>query len=106
MVEVIIALVVLGVVGVGLAGANQHAARILQRSRMELNAARFMESEVERLRLAPYAGLADGQRAQGPGISTWRVTDSTAFRRVVLETRYGSAATGLIIDTVTVYRVP
>jgi len=105
-VEVVIALVVVTIVGVGLAGANQYATRILQRSRLELNAARFMESEVERLRILRFDSLVSGQRTQGRGISRWTVLDSTSYRRVVVETRYGSAATGIIIDSVTLYRRP
>jgi Tfp pilus assembly protein PilV len=103
-VEVIIALVVLTVVGVAMAAANQHAARILQRSRIELNAARFLEAEVERLRILPFTSLSDGQHTQGRGIATWTVVDSTSYRRLLLETRYGSAATGMIVDSVTIYR--
>ncbi len=104
LIEVLVTLVVMTIVSVSLAGANQYAARIMQRSRMELNATRFLESEVERLRLVPYTSLASGQRTSGRGIVTWTVVDSTTFRRVSVVTRYGSAATGMVFDSVTIYR--
>ncbi len=105
LVEVLVTLVIMTVIGVSLAAANQYSTRIMQRSRMEINAARFLVSEVERLRLVPYTTVTSGTRAVGRGISTWTVIDSTSFRRVFVETRYGSAATGLVIDSVTIYRV-
>jgi prepilin-type N-terminal cleavage/methylation domain-containing protein len=104
MVEVIVTLLLLTVVAVSLVGANQHVARVLQRSRLELNAARFLEAEVERLRLTPYASVQDGQRTDGRGIVTWTVLDSTSFRQVVVRTRYGSAASGFVSDSLTIYR--
>lgn len=105
MVEVLVTLVIMTVVGVSLAAGNQYAARIMQRSRTEINAQRFMVSEVERLRLVPFATLTSGTRTEGRGISTWTVVDSTSYRRVFVQTRYGSAATGLVVDSVTIYRV-
>lgn len=105
LVEVLVTLVIMTVVGVSLAAANQYSTRIMQRSRTEINAQRFLVSEVERLRLVPFATLTSGTRNAGRGISTWTVIDSTSYRRVFVETRYGSAATGLVIDSVTIYRV-
>ncbi len=105
-IEVLVTLVVLTVVGVSLAGANQYAARILQRSRMELNAARFTETEAERLRLTTYASLATGQRTEGRGIARWTVVDLTTYRQVTLVTVYGSGAIGFVTDSLTIYRLP
>lgn len=104
-VEVLVTIVFLAVVGVSLAAANGHAARILQRSRSELNATRFMESEVERLRLMPYASLANGTHTDGRGSASWTVVDSATFRQVIVRTRYGSAASGFVADSVTIFRI-
>jgi len=105
MIEVIVTLVFLSVVGVALAASTQQASRVLRQSRSELNAARFLETQAERLRLVPYDSLAEGTRTEGRGIAHWVVADSTDFRRVVLETRYGSPATGLRVDSVTIFRI-
>lgn len=105
LVEVLVTLVFLTVVGVSFNAASHHATRILQRSRLELNAARFLEEEVERLRLIPYGSLRDSTRSAGRGIATWTVADSGQFKEILLETRFGSPATGLLVDSVAIYRV-
>lgn len=105
LIEVLVTLVFLTVVGVAFSSASQHATRILQRSRLELNASLFLETEVARLRLLAYESLVDGSRADGRGIASWTVADSAAFKEIMLEVRYGSPARGLLIDSVTIYRV-
>ena len=104
LIEIIVALVFLSVVAIALGGATQQATRILRRSHTELQAARFLDAEVERLRILDYDSLADGARTRGRGIATWTVTDSLRFRQVLVETRYGSPATGLLVDSVTLFR--
>ncbi len=104
LIEIIVALVFLSVVAIALGGATQQATRTLRRSRAELGAARFLDAEVERLRILDYDSLADGARTRGRGIATWTVTDSLTFRQVLVETRYGSPATGLLVDSVTLFR--
>jgi len=102
--EVMVAMFFLSLVVISLAGATDYANRIVTRSRTELAAQEFLERETERLRLLDYASLADGQRTDGRGIATWQVVDSTTFRQVLLVTRYGSPATGQVVDTVVVFR--
>ncbi len=106
LIEVLVALLFLTVVGVSLGAASQHAARTLRRSRTELEAAHFLEGEAERLRYLAYDSLQNGTRASGRGIATWTVQDSTTFRQVLLVTRYGSPVSGLVIDSVTLFRLP
>lgn len=106
LVEVLVALVILTVVAVSLGGAMETAIRNVRLSRMELNAAHFLESEVERLRTISYDSLSDGRRTRGPGVAEWTVADSTRFRLVLLETRYGSPAGGWAVDSVTIFRTP
>lgn len=106
LVEVLVALVFLTVVAVSIGGAMQNAIRNVRRSRMELNAAVFLEAEVERLRTIAFDSLVAGHRAQGPGIATWTVADSARFRQISLETRYGSPAGGWVVDSVTIFRTP
>lgn len=105
LVEVLVTLVFLTVVGVAFSSASHHATKILQRSRLELNASRFLENQVARLRLLTYESLVDGTRTDGRGIANWTVADSAAFKEIMLETRYGSPARGLVVDSVTIYRV-
>ncbi|GMV05959.1 MAG: hypothetical protein AMXMBFR53_22360 [Gemmatimonadota bacterium] len=104
-VEVLVAVVFLTVVAVSLGAVTQQAARTVRRSRVELGAAEFLEAQVERLRILDYDSVVPGTFARGRGIATWTVEDSTTFRRVLLETRFGSPATGLVVDSVTLFRV-
>jgi type II secretory pathway pseudopilin PulG len=104
LIEIIVALVFLSVVAIALGGAAQQATRTLHRSRLELRAARFLDAEVERLRILDYDSLLAGTHTRGPGTATWTVTDSGTFRRVLLETRYGSPDMVLLVDSVTLFR--
>lgn len=106
LVEVIVALVFLTVVAVSIGGAMQRATATIRRSRLELNAAVFLESEVERLRTQAYDSVRSGTHAHGPGIAAWTVADSTRFRQVLLVSRYGSPARGWVVDSVTIFRTP
>ena len=106
LIEVLVALVFLTVVAVSIGGAMQNAIRNVRRSRMELNAAVFLEAEVERLRTMAFDSLVAGHRSRGPGIATWTVADSARFRQISLETRYGSPAGGWVVDSVTIFRTP
>jgi len=102
--EVLVALVFLTLVSISFAATTQQAARIITRSRTELAAQQFLEAETERLRVLAYDSLRDGSNTRGRGIVTWWVQDSTTFRQVLLETRFGSPATGLLVDSVVLFR--
>lgn len=104
-IEVLVAVVFLTVVAVSLGAVTQQAARTIRRSRTELSAAGFLEAEVERLRVLDYDSVVSGKASRGRGLAIWTVEDSVTFRRVLLETRYGSPASGLVVDTVTLFRV-
>lgn len=104
LIEIIVALVFLSVVAISLGAAAQQATRTLRRSRLELQAARFLDAEVERLRILDYDSLVDGALTRGAGSATWTVADSGTFRRVMLETRYGSPGVGSLVDSVTLFR--
>ena len=106
LIEVLVALVFLTLVATALGAASQQAARTLRRSRVELDAARVLEDESERLRYLSFDSLVGGTRTHGRGIATWTVADSGAFRQVLLVTRYGSPASGLAVDSVTLLRFP
>lgn len=102
--EILVALVFLTLVAVSFATTTQYAGRIVNRSRLELAAGQFLQVETERLRVVAYDSLRDGSRARGRGIATWSVQDSSSFRQVTLETRYGSPATGLLVDSIVLFR--
>lgn len=106
LVEVVVAVVVLTVIVMSLTASNRYAAALAWKSEQELSAARFLEAEAERLRILPYDSLASGSRASGRGVSTWTVTDSGTFRQIILETRFGSEAPGVLVDSVTLFRTP
>ncbi len=103
-IEVIIALTLLAAAGIAFSSASHQATRTLQRARLELNATRFLETEVERLKILDYDGLSDGSRTEGRGVASWTVADSTDFREILLETRYGTPASGMLVDTVIILR--
>lgn len=104
-IEVLVSVVFLTVIAVSLGTVTQQAARTIRRSRVELQAAEFLESQVEQLRFLAYDSLEAGTTSRGRGVATWTVEDSVTFRRILLETRFGSPATGLVVDSVTVFRV-
>ncbi len=104
LVEVMVALFFLSLVVMSLAAATDYANRVVTRSRTELAAQQFLTLETERLRLLDYAQLQDGKRTRGRGIAQWQVVDSSTFRQVLLETRYGTPAAGLVVDTVVIFR--
>jgi len=104
LVEVLVALVFLTVILISFGASSQYANRIINASRTELAAHQFMEIETERLRILAWDSLADGTRARGRGIASWTVQDSTSFRQVLLVTRYGSPASGLVVDSVVLFR--
>jgi len=106
LVEILVALVFLVLVAVSYGATTQYASRVINRSRTELAAQHFLETETERLRLVAYDSLEDGTRARGRGIASWWVEDSTSFRQILLETRFGSPASGFVVDSVTLFRRP
>jgi len=106
LVEVLVALVFLTLVAVTFAATTQYASRIVNRSRVELDAQQFLEVETERLRVLHYDSLEDGKRSRGRGIASWSVTDSTSFKQVLLIARFGSPATAFVVDSVILVRRP
>jgi prepilin-type N-terminal cleavage/methylation domain-containing protein len=106
LVEVVVAVVILTLIVMSLTASNRYAATLAWRSEQELSAARFLEAETERLRVLPYDSLQSGARSSGRGTATWTVSDSGTFRQVILETRFGSATQGLLVDSVTLFRTP
>ncbi len=104
-VELLVAVTLLAVVVVSLAGASLYSSRTMQRSRLQLQAAEFQQSELERLLAMPYSGLASGSRVTGDGKSEWTVLDSTRYRRIVLVTEFTPAVGIAVRDTVVAYRL-
>lgn len=106
LVEVVVAMVLTTVVGLGFAGATRYTTRVVARSGAELRATEFLRSEVARLRSVEVGALADGARVVGSARSSWTERDEGGIRRVQLVTRVGDAASGDVVDTVVVTRRP
>ncbi len=104
-VELLVAVTLLAVVVVSLAAASLYSSRTLRRSRLQLQAVEFQQSELERLLALPYSGLASGSRSTGDGKSEWTVVDSTRYRRIVLVTEFNPASGFAVRDTVVAYRI-
>ena len=105
MVELIVGITLLAVVVLSLSTASLYASRTVTRSRVQLAAAEFQQSELETLLAVPYANLVSGNRTMTDGTSTWTVVDSFTYRRIMLVTNYTPAAAISIGDTVVAYRV-
>ncbi len=105
MVELLIGVVLLAVVVVSLAASGLYASRILTRSRIQLEAAEFMQSELEKLRAVPYGELADGTRTAEKGSSSWTIQEGGNYRQIVLVTNYAPTEALSVWDTVVAYRL-
>ena len=105
MVELIVGITLLAVVVLSLSTASLYASRTVTRSRVQLAAAEFQQSELETLLAVPYANLVSGNRTMTDGTSTWTVVDSFTYRRIMLVTNYTPAAAISVGDTVVAYRV-
>lgn len=104
-VELLVAITLLAVVVVSLAGASLYSSRTMQRSRLQLQAAEFQQSELERLLAMPYSGMASGSRKTAVGGSAWTVLDSVRYQRIMLVTEFNPAAGIALWDTVVAYRL-
>lgn len=102
--EVVIALFFASMIVVIFAVTNRYASDLMARSRAELEAAAFLESEVDRLAMTPYANLVAGARAAGFGSSAWSILDSVSYRRIQLVTTYALPGAEVLTDTATIVR--
>jgi Tfp pilus assembly protein PilV len=103
-VEVIVAVVLLSVVALSLAGFTLYASRALRTSSAHLRAAEFAQAELERLLTVPYDALASGTRSTAQGRATWTVEDSVTYRRIRLVTEYAPTPAVSVWDTLVAYR--
>jgi Tfp pilus assembly protein PilV len=99
-VELMVGVVLLAVVVVSLAASGLYAQRTLSRSRVELQAAEYVQAELERLLAIPYFGLESGSRETESGKAEWIVTDLSNHRRILLVTTYAPTAGITVTDTV------
>lgn len=104
-VELLVAVALLAVVVVSLAAAGLYANRTLTRSRVQLESAHFTQSELERLHAVPYDSLQSGSRTATKGTSTWTVSDSSGYSRILLITHYAPTEGVSAWDTVVAYRL-
>ncbi|KPK80137.1 MAG: hypothetical protein AMS25_10080 [Gemmatimonas sp. SM23_52] len=104
-VELLVAVALLAVVVVSLAAAGLYANRTLTRSRVQLESAQFLQSELERLHAVPYDSLQSGSRTAAKGTSTWTVSDSSVYSRILLITHYAPTEGVSVWDTVVAYRL-
>jgi Tfp pilus assembly protein PilV len=104
-IELLVGITLLAVVVVSLAAASLYASRTMTRSRMELEAVEFQQSELERLLAVPYDDLASDARTTEYGQSSWTVADSFTYRRIILVTNYTPVEGLSVWDTVVAYRL-
>ncbi|NIR45710.1 MAG: hypothetical protein GWN99_15020 [Gemmatimonadetes bacterium] len=104
-VELLVGLVLLTVVVVSLAASGMYASRTMSRSRFELEAAEFQQSELERLLAIPYSELEDGSRETEQGASRWTVVEQANHRRILLFTNYAPTEAISVRDSVVAFRL-
>ncbi len=104
LIEVAVAIVLLGIVAVSLVGSSRITAASVRRASLELDAAQLIHDEFERLRTEPIASLVDGAATHDVGISSWLVTDSGSYLRVELVVRTNPIGGSTLTDTLYVYR--
>jgi Tfp pilus assembly protein PilV len=104
-VELMVGVVLLAVVVVSLAAASLYASRNLTRARLQLEAAEFLQTELERLLAIPYDGLADGTRSTSEGTSSWTIEERGTHRQILLITNFAPTEAISVWDTVVAYRL-
>lgn len=105
MVELMVGVVLLAVVVVSLAASGLYSSRMLARSRVQLEAAEFLQSELERLLAIPYDSLSSGARETDVGASQWEIEDRYTHRQIFLVTRYAPTEAVAVWDTVVAYKL-
>jgi Tfp pilus assembly protein PilV len=104
-VELMVAVVLLAVVVVSLAASGMYSQRTLARSRVQLEAAEFLQSEVERLLAVPYDSLRNGSRETEVAASSWTIDERYSHRRILLVTHYAPTEAISVWDTIVAYRL-
>ena len=99
LIEVLVAIVILGGALGSLAAAGGHAARQVALSRRDLNVSAAMQSQMETLRTAGYKGISGDTAVVAGYWMEWTVS-GTDPKKVVLEVRYTARAGNAVRDTV------
>ncbi len=104
-VELIVGITLLAVVVMSLAASGMYASRSMTRSRLELEATEYMQTQLEQLLAQPYDSLSSGSRTTAKGNATWTVTESGANKEILLVTNYAPTDGISVWDTVFTYRL-
>ena len=104
-VELMVGVVLLSVVVLSLAAASLYSSRTLARARVQLQAAEFTQSELEKVLAVPYDNLVDGSRTTEVGSSSWTIEDRYTHRQILLVTDYNPTEAISVTDTVVAYRL-
>ncbi|UCC81756.1 MAG: hypothetical protein JSW46_12175 [Gemmatimonadota bacterium] len=104
-VELMVGVVLLAIVVLSLAASGMYSSRTLTKSRIQLEAAEFVQSEVERLLAVPYDSLRAGSRETEVGVSKWEIEERYSHRRIFLVTHYTPTEAISVWDTVVAYRL-
>ncbi len=103
--ELLLAISLLATVILSLGASSLYTSRLLERSRSELRAAKFLQGELERLMALPYDSVVSGSRTLAEGTSNWTVIDSIDYREITLISHYAPISAISIWDTVAMYRI-
>lgn len=103
--ELLVAISLLAAVVVSLGASSLYTSKVLERSRGELRASRFAQTELERLLALPYDSLVNGSRTLAEGTSTWRINDRSYYREIILVSHYAPTSGISMWDTVATYRL-
>ena len=103
--ELLLAISLLATVILSLGASSLYTSRLLERSRTELRAAKFLQTELERLLALPYDSIVSGSRTVADGTSSWTVDDRAYYREIILVSHYAPASAISLWDTVATYRL-
>ncbi len=104
-VELMVGVVLLAVVVISLAASGLYSSRALARGRVQLEAAEFQQSELERLLAVPYDSMANGSRTTAVGAANWEIEERYTHRQISLITHYTPTEAVSVWDTVVAYKL-
>jgi len=93
MVEVVVAMVVLTVGSLGMAGTTMHVVREVAVGKVTTERATATQSVLERVRALPFDSVSAGSQAVGSFVVTWSIPESDVRTKLV---RFVSVGPGLV----------
>ena len=104
LVELLIGIALFALILTGLGSSAIYASKIRTESRARLEAAHFMQGELEYLLSQPFDSLTSGSRSSASGTSEWVVEDSFAYLKILLKITYAPTGGVSVKDSIAAFR--